>query len=138
MAPHSDESVYRKPPQEILDILDAPPEPSITLSPCREKVRAPPTLALAHSVRAPGCTAHSADWLGREDVVAVCGWPQLLMLHRPPPLPPVAELARPELKLAGARSFTAPSIDPTPPLRPPTPASPSLLLLHCCCAHRPW
>jgi hypothetical protein len=27
---------------------------------------------------------------------------QLLMLHRPPPLPPVAELARPELKLAGA------------------------------------
>ena len=39
MDPLSDENVYRKPPQEILDIIDSPPEPSITLSPCREKVR---------------------------------------------------------------------------------------------------
>jgi hypothetical protein len=39
MEPLSDENVYRKPPQEILDIIDSPPEPSITLSPCREKVR---------------------------------------------------------------------------------------------------
>ena len=57
-------SGYLVPPQEILAVVDAPPQPSLSFSPDR---------AL------------------------------MLELHRPPPLPPVAELARDELKLAGVR-----------------------------------
>lgn len=49
-------------PDEILAIVDTPPEPVLSFSPDRR---------------------------------------QLLQLGRPPPLPPISELARPELKLAG-------------------------------------
>eukprot|EP00884_Botryococcus_braunii_P016557 jgi/Botrbrau1/3585/Bobra.0078s0037.1 len=55
---------YRSPPPEFLEIIDFPPEPSLSFSPDRTKV---------------------------------------LQLYRPPPLPPITELARPELKLAGLR-----------------------------------
>ena len=54
---------YRLPPQEIIDLVDVPPEPNLSFSPDRRMV---------------------------------------LQLYRPPPLPPISELARPELKLAGA------------------------------------
>ena len=53
---------YRLPPQEIIDLVDVPPEPNLSFSPDRKLV---------------------------------------LQLYRPPPLPPISELARPELKLAG-------------------------------------
>ena len=55
---------YRSPPEQILKIVDAPPEPLYSFSPCRKMV---------------------------------------LQLARPPSNPPVAEFARPELKLAGIR-----------------------------------
>ena len=55
---------YLTPPQEFLDIVDRPPEPSLSFSPDRRKI---------------------------------------LQMLRPPPMPPISELARPELKLAGAR-----------------------------------
>ena len=55
---------YLVPPPEILAVVDAPPQPSLSFSPDRKL---------------------------------------MLELHRPPPLPPVAELARDELKLAGIR-----------------------------------
>ena len=54
-----------KPPQEIIDLVDVPPEPNLSFSPDRTKV---------------------------------------LQLYKPSPLPPISELARPELKLAGKRS----------------------------------
>lgn len=57
-------SGYLVPPPEILAVVDAPPQPSLSFSPDRKL---------------------------------------MLELHRPPPLPPVAELARDELKLAGIR-----------------------------------
>lgn len=57
-------STYKTPPQEILDIVDAPPEPTYSFSPSRKLV---------------------------------------LQLSRPPANPPIAEFARPELKLAGIR-----------------------------------
>ncbi len=53
---------YMKPPQEIIDLVDIPPEPNLSFSPDRTKV---------------------------------------LQLYKPSPLPPISELARPELKLAG-------------------------------------
>ena len=53
---------YLKPPQEIIDLVDIPPEPNLSFSPDRTKV---------------------------------------LQLYKPSPLPPISELARPELKLAG-------------------------------------
>ena len=56
-------SGYQLPPAPILDIVDAPPQPALSLSPDRKEI---------------------------------------LYLHRPA-LTPVAELARPELKLAGVR-----------------------------------
>jgi hypothetical protein len=55
---------YRQPPPEILQIVDAPPQPSLSFSPDRRLI---------------------------------------LQLQRPPALPPILEIARPELKLAGAR-----------------------------------
>lgn len=55
-------SGYRQPPPEILQIVDAPPQPSLSFSPDRKLI---------------------------------------LQLQRPPSLPPIAEIARPELKLAG-------------------------------------
>ncbi|KAK9835947.1 hypothetical protein WJX81_000393 [Elliptochloris bilobata] len=55
---------YKTPPQEFLDVVDRPPEPSLSFSPDRRKV---------------------------------------LQLYRPPPMPPISELARPEVKLAGVR-----------------------------------
>jgi len=55
---------YRVPPREILEIVDAPPQPSLTYSPDRRT---------------------------------------LLQASRPPPLPPLSEVARAELKLAGLR-----------------------------------
>ena len=55
---------YLVPPPEILAVVDAPPQPSLSFSPDRRL---------------------------------------MLELHRPPPLPPIAELARDELKLAGLR-----------------------------------
>jgi len=57
-------STYKTPPQEILDIVDSPPEPTYSFSPSRKLV---------------------------------------LQLSRPPANPPIAELSRPELKLAGVR-----------------------------------
>ena len=54
---------YMLPPQQIIDLVDVPPEPNLSFSPDRRVV---------------------------------------LQLYRPPPLPPISELARPELKLAGA------------------------------------
>ena len=54
---------YLTPPQEFLDIVDRPPEPSLSFSPDRRKI---------------------------------------LQMLRPPPMPPISELARPEVKLAGA------------------------------------
>ena len=56
------------PPQQIIDLVDVPPEPNLSFSPDRRMV---------------------------------------LQLYRPPPLPPISELARPELKLAGALSTLA-------------------------------
>ena len=53
---------YMKPPQEIIDLVDIPPEPNLSFSPDRTKV---------------------------------------LQLYKPSPLPPISEIARPELKLAG-------------------------------------
>ncbi len=50
------------PPQDIIDLVDVPPEPNLSFSPDRS---------------------------------------QVLQLYRPPPLPPISEIARPELKLAG-------------------------------------
>ena len=50
------------PPKEILEIVDAPPQPSLSFSPDRKLI---------------------------------------LQLSRPPALPPIAEIARPELKLGG-------------------------------------
>jgi hypothetical protein len=58
---------YQLPPQAIIDIVDAPQEPSLSFSPDRRRV---------------------------------------LSLHRGPPLPPISELARPELKLGGLRIDT--------------------------------
>ncbi|CAL5225819.1 g8598 [Coccomyxa viridis] len=55
---------YMKPPQEIIDLVDIPPEPNLSFSPDRTKV---------------------------------------LQLYKPSPLPPISEIARPELKLAGLR-----------------------------------
>jgi dipeptidyl aminopeptidase/acylaminoacyl peptidase len=55
---------YQLPPQALLDIIDARPEPVLSFSPDRTRV---------------------------------------LELERPPPHPPVSELAREELKLAGVR-----------------------------------
>ncbi|KIY94927.1 hypothetical protein MNEG_13035 [Monoraphidium neglectum] len=57
-------SGYRQPPPEILQIVDAPPQPSLSFSPDRRL---------------------------------------LLQLQRPPSLPPISEISRPELKLAGIR-----------------------------------
>lgn len=54
---------YLTPAQEFLDIVDRPPEPSLSFSPDRRKI---------------------------------------LQMLRPPPMPPISELARPEIKLAGA------------------------------------
>ena len=53
------------PPKELLDVVDRPPEPSLSFSPDRRRV---------------------------------------LQIYRPPPMPPISELARPEVKLAGARA----------------------------------
>ncbi|KAK3243801.1 hypothetical protein CYMTET_46564 [Cymbomonas tetramitiformis] len=58
------DDAYLKPPDEILRIVDAPPTPSLSIGPFRDKV---------------------------------------LILHRPSSNPPVAELARPEHRLAGLR-----------------------------------
>lgn len=55
---------YKVPPQEILDIVDAPPQPSLSYSPDRKMI---------------------------------------LQSERPPSLPPIYEMSRPELKLAGLR-----------------------------------
>lgn len=55
---------YKLPPQEILEIVDTPPQPSLSFSPDRTKI---------------------------------------FQLFRPPSLPPIHELSRPELKLAGLR-----------------------------------
>ncbi|KAF6251540.1 hypothetical protein COO60DRAFT_1704752 [Scenedesmus sp. NREL 46B-D3] len=55
---------YKQPPKEILDIVDAPPQPGLTFSPDRTKI---------------------------------------LQLSRPPSLPPIFDISRPELKLAGVR-----------------------------------
>lgn len=55
---------YKEPPKEILDIVDAPPQPGLTFSPDRSKI---------------------------------------LQLSRPPSLPPIFDISRPELKLAGIR-----------------------------------
>lgn len=55
---------YKQPPQEILQIVDAPPQPSLSFSPDRRLI---------------------------------------LQMQRPPSLPPIAEISRPELKLAGVR-----------------------------------
>eukprot|EP01023_Acetabularia_acetabulum_P026612 TRINITY_DN25252_c0_g1_i1.p2 TRINITY_DN25252_c0_g1~~TRINITY_DN25252_c0_g1_i1.p2 ORF type:complete len:199 (+),score=24.42 TRINITY_DN25252_c0_g1_i1:42-599(+) len=55
---------YKKPPKEIIDIVDIPPQPLLSFSPDRKKV---------------------------------------LQVSKPSPLPPIFELARPELKLAGLR-----------------------------------
>lgn len=60
---------YLQPPQEILDVVDHPPEPNLSFSPDRRRV---------------------------------------LQLYRPPPMPPISELARPEVKLAGAPPAAAP------------------------------
>ena len=60
---------YLQPPQEILDVVDRPPEPNLSFSPDRRRV---------------------------------------LQLYRPPPMPPISELARPEVKLAGAPPAAAP------------------------------
>jgi len=57
-------SGYRLPPKEILDIVDAEPQPGLSYSPDRTR---------------------------------------FLQLFRPPALPPIHEMARPELKLAGLR-----------------------------------
>lgn len=57
-------SGYKQPPPEILQIVDAPPQPSLSFSPDRRLI---------------------------------------LQLQRPPSLPPISEIARPELKLAGGR-----------------------------------
>ena len=57
-------AAYRVPPDEILAIVDAPPQPALTYSPDRRT---------------------------------------LLQASRPPPLPPLSEVARQELKLAGLR-----------------------------------
>ena len=59
---------YMLPPQQIIDLVDVPPEPNLSFSPDRRMV---------------------------------------LQLYRPPPLPPISELARPELKLAGALPSSA-------------------------------
>lgn len=56
-------AAYRLPPEEILSIVDAPPNPALSFSPDRSAV----------------------------------------LLLRRPSLPPIADLARPELKLAGIR-----------------------------------
>lgn len=56
---------YLTPPKELLDVVDRPPEPSLSFSPDRRRV---------------------------------------LQIYRPPPMPPISELARPEVKLAGARA----------------------------------
>lgn len=61
-APAQASSGYKQPPKEILDIVDAPPQPALTFSPDRS---------------------------------------QILQLARPPSLPPIFEISRPELKLAG-------------------------------------
>ena len=53
---------YKRPPPEILQIVDAPPQPSLSFSPDRKLI---------------------------------------LQLQRPPSLPPITEISRPELKLAG-------------------------------------
>lgn len=63
----AEESGYRMPPQEVLNIVDAPPEPFYSFSPSRKMV---------------------------------------LQLARPPSNPPIAEFARPELKLAGTLHST--------------------------------
>ncbi|KAI8467198.1 MAG: alpha/beta-hydrolase [Monoraphidium minutum] len=63
-APAAPAAGYRQPPPEILQIVDAPPQPSLSFSPDRSLI---------------------------------------LQLKRPPSLPPIAEIARPELKLAGVR-----------------------------------
>lgn len=62
------------PPQEIIDLVDIPPEPNLSFSPDRTKV---------------------------------------LQLYKPSPLPPISELARPELKLAGTAT-SCPMLDRQP------------------------
>lgn len=54
---------YKQPPPEILQIVDAPPQPGLSFSPDRKLI---------------------------------------LQLARPPSLPPLSEISRPELRLAGA------------------------------------
>lgn len=75
---------YRLPPPEIVEIIDQPPEPSLSFSPDRKKVWR---------------TVRQTCWHGFIATANMCV--QVLQLYRPPPLPPITELARPELKLAG-------------------------------------
>ena len=97
---------YQMPPDEIVEIVDAPLQPLLSFSPDRKLVRAHSHLhashclsVLVHSIAAAGQCLPSHRTFIASKSPANCT--QLLQLERPPSHPPITELGRAELKLAG-------------------------------------
>lgn len=106
-------SGYRLPPKEIADIVDAPPEPLLSFSPDRTLVLqarrrcllGPPAALRLHASTFSGmplCPATTPNASSLHPEASLCVLRHPLQLSRPPSNPPISELARPELKLAGA------------------------------------
>jgi hypothetical protein len=64
---------YKEPPKEILDIVDAPPQPGLTFSPDRTKVR-----GLANAL--PYACTHDADFRALMAMMALMK-PQCTAMH---------------------------------------------------------
>ncbi|KAF8067166.1 hypothetical protein HT031_002213 [Scenedesmus sp. PABB004] len=97
---------YREPPKEILDIVDAPPQPGLTFSPDRSLVRRrqrPPTAAASAGRPTPRDGQRGTGPRRMSPPPLPPRRAQILQLSRPPSLPPIFEISRPELKLAGVR-----------------------------------
>lgn len=95
---------YKLPPKEILEIVDASPQPGLSYSPDRSRF-----LQLFRCAAWPGGCKHEPG--GREPVYpAFSSHAHAHALLLPPPvrrpndsLPPLSEMSRPEIKLAGLR-----------------------------------
>lgn len=88
---------YQLPPQEIVDIIDAPLQPLLSFSPDRSQVCEVFARGTARILHALG----TAPINGSRSIERRLAASQILQMDRPPPHPPITELGRPELKLAG-------------------------------------
>ena len=89
-------SGYKMPPQAIADIVDRASPPGVSLSPDRKKVH-PLVLSNFSNETLPDIEDNHAS--GRVQM-------QVLQMYYPPQHPPITELARDELKLAGQSLVT--------------------------------